>query len=189
MAMHSKEPSGKVYPGKKLVINMSRFAQDDVINIVRGAFKQVGCVRQAGGWMIKIHTARTESRAKVTRHMRCGFERLEKPFWRFELYIPKAAVNDVAEINALAGKIVAALFEAAGFDPIPWWQHKTDWAESMPLGLKEEAPRLTMAQRVEKREAHCRNMLERAQRDAARALARVKRWQKRVDYYDRKERK
>lgn len=59
-----------------------------------------------------------------------------------------------------------------------------DWAKDYPLGLKPEAPKKERPGVAEKLE-HAQAMLEDKERQAKRVVTLIKRWKKRVRYYER----
>ena len=189
-------------PHTKSWANQTSYQVDDVVRLLRGAFRAER-LNQHGGWHLSVvRTKSVKHPVKVeVDSVRChALERKKgmsapvegnRRFFRYDIRIclpisDKHLAGDSlapALINQLAGQLMCALNHPTD---MPWWQMNTLWVEGLPLRRKPVAPKQTMVERVQARDDHARKMLARAKDDADRALARVDKWQAKVTYYDKR---
>lgn len=187
-------------PGRKTYENSSPHQAHDVLAIVRGAFRALK-LSQSGGWDVAIHTSRSNEAdlvAKVVARWRPPHKAQADAWYTLDIRLQRARM-DQSSVTAFAGHLMEALDKLnkgvviendvvvrASNNRKPWWQHDARWSDGMEVRLQPIKPKLTTAERVAGREDHARKMLARAERDAAKAQARVDRWQAKTSYYDRK---
>lgn len=197
------------YHSKRSLQNSTAWERDDINALVCAAFRACRVV-MSGGVMIQARRGGPYARVRSFTWKRPPHEKetihtpayRSKRFWRVVVGLPvvdsQVDTMAAADVNALAGQLVVGITAEEDFfsgrdkkddhDPLPWWRHDLTWVDGMVVKRIDPKPPLTIADRVKKREEHCRNMLARAEADAERALARVEKWTRKVKYYDRKER-
>lgn len=192
-------------PYTKTWDNESDYEVDDLIRLVRGVFSAERLTQKAG-WVLHVKKTRSDNNPVTVQvcKVRCGAwttrARIQgathsggsKPV-RYGICIglptsDKHLDGDSlapALINQLVGQLMVEM-NSVYEKGTPWWVMNTLWADGLLLRKKPGKPKLTTDERVLAREAHARKMLERAEADADRALARVEKWQRKVTYYDKK---
>ena len=170
---------------RKRVVNETAYDTRDLTKLIGGAFTATKR-KQTGGYQVRVYYSRTKTAHGCLRAVD-GFRWQGKPrsHWVIELAITRNA--NAAELNHYAGILMSLLSKVANSQA--WWQHDTRWSDAMQLRLVPMKPQPTMAERVSQRAQHAGKMLERAERDLARANARVIKWSAKVKYYDKQEAK
>ena len=171
----------------KRLVNETRYDTQDLKRLVGGAFRASN-VKQTGGYQVRVYYSRTVA-AHARLRARCHFrwQGKTRQHWQIEL----AVIGDAKsyDVNHWAGLLMSCLSVNAGTQVEEWWQFNTIWSDSMQMREVLPKPKPTIAERVSQRAAHARKMLERAERDLARANARVIKWAAKVKYYDKQEAK
>jgi len=169
----------------KRVVNQTAYDTRDLTKLIGGAFT-ASKRKQTGGYQVRVYYSRTSEahgRLATLHHFR--WEGKPRNHWLIELAVTKNAKS--ADINHYAGILMSLLSKLANSQS--WWQHDTRWSDDMRLESVPPKPKPTMAERVSQRAVHAGKMLERAERDLARANARVIKWSAKVKYYDKQEAK
>ena len=191
------------------ISNETRLLPGDVVRVLRGASHQVAAVLKGEDWASKAkpldlweltirESAEPSVRVSAPTRRVCISVDLPSPTSKAgrDWYDDDGQMRP-DYVSRFAALCVKALFRHWGWlsDGLraeaqkPWWQVDTLWADGMRIRLKAEKKKPTSSERVAAREAHVRRMLARAEADEARASARVKRWAKKVRYYDNKKKK
>lgn len=167
---------------RKRVVNETAYDTRDLTKLIGGAFT-ASKRQQTGGYQVRVYYSRTKTAhgcLRAVSHFR--WQGKPRSHWVIELAITKNA--KAADLNHYAGILMSLMSKMANSQA--WWQHDTRWSDAMQLRLVPMKPQPTMAERVSQRAQHAGKMLERAERDVAKAQARVDRWLKKVRYYDAK---